>query len=82
MASVIAVSVCAVIFFVIYKLFSKNLFGEEQTKDWPKAEGTIVNIHYETNGSNIFVEFWDGGKLRRGKSIQYVGVWVNVVEGA
>ncbi len=49
-------------------------YGADYVKGLPEAEGTIVDIFYETDGSFFHVEFWDGNQIRLGKSIQYVGV--------
>lgn len=72
MSAIIAVAVCAVIFWGIYKVAAKDLYSEEATKDWPKTEGTILSSNSTADGTEFRVEFWEGGNRRIGETIQYV----------
>lgn len=73
MGAIIAMAVCALIFFGLFMVCRREYFGEDAVREWPEAEGTIVSVNPESGGSYLHIEFWDGERMRMGYSIKYVG---------
>lgn len=72
MGAIIAVAVVAAILYGIYRIAKKEYFGEEETKDWSRTEGTIVGMQRERGGTDLRIEFSDGENMHLGESVRYV----------